>query len=48
MKEVEKVGKNEVKGKSPKPSLTKALGRTFGFRFMLIGLFTFFEECVLR
>lgn len=48
MKEVEKSAKHEGKEKGPKPSFTKAIGRAFGFRFMLIGLFTFFEECVLR
>lgn len=48
MKEVEKASKAEDKQKGPKPSFTKAIGRTFGVRFLMIGLFTLFEECVLR
>ena len=31
-----------------KPSLVKAIIRTFGPWYMLLGIFTFVEECVIR
>ena len=39
---------NGKKGSSSRPSLARALYRAFGFQFILLGLFAFFEECVLR
>ena len=52
-KEVEGAKKKE--GDSPKkdakeksPSLFKAMLRCFGPRYALLGIFTFFEECILR
>jgi hypothetical protein len=36
------------KGSSSRPSLARALYGAFGFQFILLGLFAFFEECFLR
>ena len=30
------------------PSLLKAIVRAFGFKFALLGIYTFWEECILR
>ena len=38
----------DSKAKNHKPSLFKALVRCFGKRYALLGVFTFFEECILR
>ena len=52
-KELEGAKKKE--GDSPKkdakeksPSLFKAMLRCFGPRYAMLGIFTFFEECILR
>ena len=52
-KEIEGAKKKE--GDSPKkdakeksPSLFKAMLRCFGPRYAMLGIFTFFEECILR
>ena len=52
-KEVEGAKKKE--GDSPNkdakeksPSLFKAMLRCFGPRYAMLGIFTFFEECILR
>lgn len=36
------------KPKKPKPSLTKALIKTFGLKFFLVGILVFLEECVFK
>ena len=48
-------GAEKKEGDSPKkdakeksPSLFKAMLRCFGPRYALLGIFTFFEECILR
>ena len=49
-------GVKKKDGDSPKkdakkensPSLFKAMLRCFGPRYALLGIFTFFEECILR
>ena len=48
-------GAEKKEGDSPKkdakeksPSLFKAMIRCFGPRYALLGIFTFFEECILR
>lgn len=36
------------KSKKLRPSLTKALIKTFGLKFMLVGILVFLEECIFK
>nr|WEU39104.1 NIES ABC protein [Daphnia magna] len=46
--QIEKCKKDGNKRKKIKPSLTKALVRTFGLKFLLVGFLAFLEECVFK
>ncbi|XP_057378671.1 LOW QUALITY PROTEIN: ATP-binding cassette sub-family C member 4-like [Daphnia carinata] len=46
--QIAKCKRDANKQKKTKPSLTKALVRTFGLKFLLVGLLAFLEECVFK
>ena len=47
-KQVARCKKSGSQKKKDRPSLTKALVRTFGLKFLLVGMLAFLEECVFR
>ncbi|XP_057378654.1 ATP-binding cassette sub-family C member 4-like [Daphnia carinata] len=46
--QIAKCKRDANKKKKTKPSLTKALVRTFGPKFLLVGFLAFLEECILK
>ena len=47
-KELEYRDKASKEESTYQPSLLKAIVRAFGFKFALLGIYTFWEECILR
>ena len=47
-KEMDRQAVATKNGKKYQPSLLKAFIRTFGPKFALLGIYTFWEECILR